>query len=386
MKLRIQIEKKLVLQSFLTFFTLCLLQLTTWIPLRFWGAWGGGNFLDTWQILRYGKCYESIGILVYQNSGTNCSNYLYGRTLLQVLNFFKIDISYTQFFGYTFLFLLAISLTMIFPVVNQRDFIIYILVLLSPPVMLLADRGNFDILIFFILIQVAKSLTRENFLLGYLLLSITTLLKYYTAPVFLLLIFYSKLTRHRILGVVLLLICSGLAFRDISITDADFPHGASAQFGFTVWGEYLNKFSSTQVNNIQIFSIATAIFISILIFTFLSTKNFPRPKMELKQSSDFKVFTFWIFLTVSVSCYFGGMNFDYRLIYFASTILLLTKIFYHKFSQILVNLLVIILWLSFPSGGLQPIGDLVLEIAVSYTIIWLGTEAVKKIKHLVTKN
>jgi hypothetical protein len=379
-------NKNLILQSCFAFISLSALQLTTWIPLRYWSAWGGGNFLDTWQILKYAKCYETVGLSVYENTGTECSNYLYGRTLLQLLSFLRIDASLTQFFGYTFLLLLAISLSMVFPIKNGRDCLVFTLVLFSPPVMLLADRGNFDILVFFILIHVAKSTARGNFLLAYILLSITVLLKYYTAPVFLLLIFYSKLPREKILGAVLLLTCSGLAFRDIAITDAQYPHGSDAQFGFTVWGEYLNKFSSTQVNEIQIYFISATVFISILILTFISSQKFVRQNFEIPNTSDWKSFAFWIFLIVSISCYFGGMNFDYRLIFFASTFLLVGRAHSCSFPQLLINSMVVVLWLSFPSGGLQPLGDLVVEIAVSYTLIRLGTEVTKKIKCSMTKH
>ncbi len=379
-------KRKLVLQSSLAFMALSALQLTTWIPLRYWSAWGGGNFLDTWQILKYGKCYETIGLAVYEDVGTNCSNYLYGRTLLQFLSILGIDVSLTQFFGYTFLLLLAIGLTLVFPITSRRDFLIFTIVLFSPPIMLLADRGNFDILIFFILIHVAISVARGKIFLAYILLSITVLLKYYTAPVFLLLLFYSNTKRDRIFGAFLLLLCSGLAFRDIAITDAQYPHGSDAQFGLAVWGEYLNKFSSMQVNEIQIYSICVTIFFSIMILTFLSIQKSTRQKIEIPKTSDWSIIAFWIFLIVSISCYLGGMNFDYRLIFFASTFLLAIRIQPSPLPQNFVNSLAIVLWLSFPSGGLQPLGDLVIEIVVSYTLITLGTEATKKIKYSMGKN
>ncbi len=379
-------KRNFVLQSTLTFISLSILQLTTWIPLRFWSAWGGGNFLDTFQILRYGKCYGTVGLSVYENNGTNCSNYLYGRTLLQILSILKIDVPLTQFFGYTFLLLLAVGLTMVFPIRNLTDFLIFAMVLFSPPVMLLADRGNFDILIFFILIYVAKFVSRGNFFIAYILLSATVLLKYYTAPVFLLLIFYSKLSRDKIVGIVLLLACSGLALRDIAITEAQYPHGTDAQFGFAIWGEYLNKYSSTQVNEIWIYSISTTIFISLLIFTFVLSQKFNKPELDFSDKLDWKKFAFWIFLAISISCYFGGMNFDYRLIYFASTLLLANRICSSSYSQKLIKVLAIVLWLSFPSGGLQPFGDLVIEILVSYTLLTLGTEAIKKNKYSLAKN
>lgn len=378
--------RKLVLQSSLAFISLCLLQLTTWIPLRYWGAWGGGNFLDSWQILRYGKCYETVGLSVYENSGTNCSNYLYGRTLLQLLSFLKIDVSQTQFLGYVFLLLLAVGLSMVFPIKSQKDCLTFVLVLVSPPIMLLADRGNFDILIFFILILVAKSVIRGNIYFAYGLLSFTVLLKYYTAPVFLLLIFYSKSTRDRIFGVVLLFTTAWFSFRDIAITEANYPHGSDAQFGFSVWGEYLNQYSSTQVNEIQKYAISAAIFSCILLVVLFTSKRFRLQEIEIDVACNWQTFAFWIFLAVSITCYFGGMNFDYRLVFYAATILLAIKVFPNLLPQPMVNSLMIVLWLSFPSGGLQPLGDLVIEVTVSYLLIFAGTQALRKTTSLKTKN
>jgi hypothetical protein len=374
-------KKTIIFQASLAFVGLCILQLTTWIPLRYWSAWGGGNFLDSWQILRYAECYESFELSVYENSGSNCSNYLYGRSLLQLLAYLRVDVTLTQFFGYTFLLFLAVGLTLVFPIKNQRDFLLFALVLFSPPVMLLADRGNFDILIFFVLILVAKSAACKNFFLANFLLSITVLMKYYTAPVFLLLIFYSKILKDRILGIVFLLTCSGLALRDIAITAAPYPQGSDAQFGFAIWGEYLNKTLSTQLSEIQSYSISTVFLISTLFLTFIFSQKYTGKVIEIANTSDWEILAFWIFLIVSISCYFGGMNFDYRLIYFASTFLLARRVLTNSYPRALENSLIIVLWLSFPSGGLQPLGDLVIEIAVSFTLIILLTEARKKIKY-----
>jgi len=383
MSLKILTNRNLVLQSTLAFASLSFLQLTTWIPLRFWGAWGGGNFLDTWQILRYGKCYETVGLSVYENSGTNCSNYLYGRTLLQLLSFLRMDVSQTQFIGYVFLFLLAVGLSMVFPIKSQKDCLTFVLVLLSPPIMLLADRGNFDILIFFILILVAKSVVRKNIYFAYALLSFTVLLKYYTAPVFLLIIFYSRLSRERILGVILLIATAWYSLRDIKITEAQYPHGSDAQFGFTVWGEYLNKYSSTQVNAIQKYAISAIAFGLILLVVFSITKRLQLQVINIHKDYNWQRVAFWIFLIVSITCYFGGMNFDYRLIFFASTFLLANHVFPNPLPRPMFNTLIILMWLSFPSDGLQPLGDLIIEATVAIILMITGSAALKK---LVTEN
>jgi len=385
--MNIEIAKKhLVTQSALTFVLLSCLQLSTWLPLRFWSAWGGGNYLDTWQILRYAKCYEEVGLSVYENSGTTCSSYLYGRTLLQALSFFGLDTSATQLIGYTFLAILAIGLSLVFPVHNKRDFITFTLVVCSPPVMLLADRGNFDIVIFFVLILVAKLTALKKFYSAYILLTITVLMKFYTAPVFLLIILLSKLPREKIFGAILLLTNVVFSLRDIAITQTKYPSGSDAQFGFTVWGEYLNKYSRTQVNIYEKYSISIIVFSVIVFLTYFIIRTRLHTPLSVTQTYTWQFIGFWIFLIVSVSCYFAGMNFDYRLIFFAATILLASKILVGVQPNTQTSYLIGMLWLSYPSGGLQPIGDLAIEVAIACTAVILVLEVKRNLRKYLRLN
>lgn len=379
-------KKHLLIQSGLTFVLLSLLQLSTWLPLRFWSAWGGGNYLDTWQILRYAKCYEEVGLSVYENSGTTCSSYLYGRTLLQTLSFFGLNTSATQLIGYTFLAIMAIGLSLVFPVQNKRDFLTFTLVVCSPPMMLLADRGNFDILIFFALILVAKLTALKKFYSAYVLLTITVLMKFYTAPVFLLIILFSRHPREKIFGAMLLSISTGFSLRDIAITQTKYPSGSDAQFGFTVWGEYLNKYSSTQVNIYEKYFISIIVFSVIVLLAHFIIRTGVHTPLSITQTHTWQFVGLWIFLIVSVSCYFAGMNFDYRLIFFAATILLSSKLLVGVQPHTQTNYLIAILWLSYPSGGLQPVGDLAIEVVIACTAIILALEAKRNSRRCLRLN
>jgi len=362
----------LLLQTSATFSVLSILQITTWIPLRYWGVWGGGNFIDTMQILRYGECYKTIGLSVYGDSGINCSNYLYGRTLLQLLSILGINSSWTQIIGYVFLLILAVGLSMIFPVKNPSDCWLFLAVVLSPPVMLLAERGNFDIIIFFLLITTAKMAARNNYYLAFILLALTVLLKFYTLPIFLLLIFTSKQFQQRLFGTCLLLVLAITSIRDIAITKADFPHSSGGQFGFTVWGEYLNGYSSTQINEIQKYILSFLVFALIFLVGIYFYQKTQSPEMNEHKplvKLHWESFAFKIFLVVSISCYFAGMNFDYRLIYLAATLLLIKRDFSNFHAKYINVCLLAALWLSFPSGGLQPIGDALIEGMIAYFFV-----------------
>ena len=165
-----------------------LMQLTTWIPLRYWHIWGGGNFIDSQLILNWSKCYETMGNYVFKSYG-DCSGYVYGSTLLKVLSFFKVSVSTTQAFGFLLMFILALSISYkMNTLVKYREDPLIILIVLSPPVLLLAERGNFDVLMFG-LISFAGLLFARNYQVWALIpLCLATLIKFYSLPLFV--IFY----------------------------------------------------------------------------------------------------------------------------------------------------------------------------------------------------
>jgi hypothetical protein len=248
------------------------MQLSTWLPLRFWSAWGGGNFLDTWQVLNYSKCYESIGIQIYSSEVGNCSNYLYGRTLVQVLNQLNIGPSFTQVFGYAFLLILAFVITYVFQVEPVSDFVIISLVLLSPPILLLAERGNFDILIMFSLVIAVQLSEKNRNIYALAVIFGATLLKYYTAPLLLLFVIY-KPTKIKLLAIPFFIISALLILRDTLITEADYPHGAGSQFGLTVWGEFLNSYNSTKGTQLRNILVSLFVFIILLFLSYILMKR-----------------------------------------------------------------------------------------------------------------
>jgi hypothetical protein len=77
---------------------------------------------------------------------------------------------------------------------------------------------------------------------------------------------------------------------------------------------------------------------------------------EDKNNVDF----FNLFFLCHAICFFSGMSYDYRLIFLAvSGIYFLSlKTSSAGVDSLVKVLLVISMWLTYPSGGLQPIGDL----------------------------
>ena len=349
------------------------MQLTTWIPLRYWSVWGGGNFIDTWQVLNFANCYKEIGLDVYRIDVGDCSNYLYGRSLVQTMAFFNIGPELTQFVGYLFILVFAIVISSIFPVENKYDFVWLVVVLTSPPILLLVERGNFDILVL-VGILLSTYFTRKKWEIATLLtIFIITLMKFYTAPLLILFILFGKSMKVRIIAVTLFIISILLISRDIQITESAYPHGASGQFGMKVWGEYLNLYDLTSGSDTRNTILSGAVFalfclIAILIYRILPSKA----SFKLRDITILKKVTdkSQLFITTFICCYLAGMNFDYRLAILACAILAHVKTLEISKRQPYFLFLALCLWLSYPSGGLEPLGDLVLEIGLVFFIIY----------------
>ncbi len=366
--------KVFTIQTSCIFLYFSFMQVTTWIPLRYWSIWGGGNFLDTWQVLRFADCYQEIGLDIYRTDVGECSSYLYGRSLVQALAFFNIGQDMTQLVGYLFLLLFAISISSVFLIGSKSDALILILVLLSPPVQLLAERGNFDIVVIFGL-SVATYLTRRKHeAAAVFVIFIITLMKFYTAPLLLLFTIVGKQLRTKLIAAVLLASSAIVIQRDIAITDTAYPLGAYSQFGMKIWGEYLNLFNLTSGSDSRNLAISLIVLLfccfSIVLFKKWINLIIEFPPIWQKNASQLFFLTF-------IASYLAGTNFDYRLtILFFAVFGYLQSI--EKSKQLpYVIFLIVILWISFPSGGLQPVGDLILELGVATYLVSVWSSRLK---------
>ncbi len=348
------------------------MQLTTWIPLRHWSVWGGGNFIDTWQVLNFAKCYKDIGLDVYRIDVGDCSSYLYGRSLVQTMAFFNIGPDLTQIIGYLFILVFAIVISSIFLVENKYDFVWLVIVLTSPPILLLVERGNFDILVLAGILLSTYFTRKRSEIVALVIIFIITLMKFYTAPLLILFIFFGKSMKVRIIAVTLLTISILLISRDILITESPYPHGASGQFGMKVWGEYLNLYKLTSGSDTRNTILSGAVFalfclIASLIYRFLLSKaifnlrDSTLPKITIDKSQ--------LLIITFICCYIAGMNFDYRLALLACAILAHVKTLDIGKRHTYFLFLALCLWISYPSGGLEPLGDLVLEIGLVFFTI-----------------
>lgn len=355
------------------------MQITTWIPLRYWRIWGGGNFVDSDQVLRWADCYTQIGNAIFESNGV-CSGYLYGSTLVRILNFLSLSPTNTQALGYGFMFFLAASIAYTASFFNnfKANPILFVIVI-SPPVLLLAERGNFDILMMLLVISASILFARDFQILALFPLALASLLKFYTLPLFVLFLILNRGTKRKIITALVSAIVFTRILLDFEMIESKYPSEFSGQFGASIWARYLKQLgfrdSGFLINHISGF----VILVLVAVLTIMVLKRLNTFNLTLCVGQENERVVFYTIFGTHVCCYLSGMNIDYRLIF-----LFLASLFYLiRFSQqddldsrIILCLTVMSLWLSFPSPGLEPLGDLAIEVL---TVI-LGVRFIQLIK------
>ena len=359
------IKSFLNISSLSLFLFFVIMQLTTWIPLRYWHIWGGGNFIDSQQILMWSKCYETQGNLVFAKEG-ECSGYIYGSTLLKILSLLKVDVTATQIFGYLFMFVLAVTISFkVNTLTKYRENPFIILIVLSPPVLLLAERGNFDILMF-ALIGSAGLLFGRNFQIWALIpLALATLIKFYSLPLFLLFFLLNDNKKKKITTFVLATGVSTRVFLDFELIQSTFPSGYSWEFGASIWARYLTRLNVPDLGEL-VNNLSGLVILSLVVgFTLFTLKKRMRVNLPQDSGQQNKRILFYSFYATHLSCFMLGMNFDYRLIFLAMASMIYLDSFRMAKDSNSILILVLTLmsvWLTYPSTGLEPLGDLTTEV------------------------
>ena len=234
----------------------------------------------------------------------------------------------------------------------------------------------------FILIFISSILILKNrFLLALMLLCICSLVKFYTIPTLILLsIFYAVKRNRKIASQIylfpILLIC---AFDVWNVSY--FPSNAQNFFGAPIFGEYLMFLISGANSHVNIVfgqSIGICLFIfASVVFVKLASINDIYPILGRDDSNRNSIILFSINFLVFFSCYFAGLNIDYRLIFIAAATLAFLTIkpnLDNRYVYPIALTISIILYTSYNTYILQPIGDFFILIITAYFTVFFYKE------------
>jgi hypothetical protein len=354
---------RFTLTSLIIFFIGLAQQASNWAVLSYWKIAGNESFMDLRSVLQAADCYEKEGFRIYSHEFGNPCAYNYGSLLIRILDFLHLGSDNTEVLGIVFIACVSIAIGSIELISDKKGLAGYLflgLLVFSPPILLLMERGNIDTLILITMTFTAYFTTKKRYVISTFLILLMSLIKFY--PIILLFNLFLRIKNmmFRIIVIIVFLFAAAQIFYDQS-RGPGFINIFWASFGASVWGIYLGYLGLTIPYKFSLlmglFLFSAAIFIVRKFLIKLAADDsqplvFKNPTAEI----------FFIYATtIHLFCFLAGMNFDYRLAFLLlSNLPIIYSTNFSKRIRVVIGAsLLASLWLSYNLHELQPLGDLV---------------------------
>jgi len=352
--------------------------LLNWPLLRISRIKGQFNFEDFVTIFTSAKCFQTIGLQIYvpDESRPLCF-YPYGRSFIFLIDLLRIPASFAPIIIVLVSLLILYGVARLLGKTTYFEKSLFVLFFVSPPLWLGFERGNADLLICFLVLSSAYLASLNKSLFAIWVLIISSLIKFYTFPLLLFVLWKHRPKVNKFLLSIGLLALSFVMFTDIQAQNLQQP--GSFAFGSPIVAFWINALSSNLNLGIkeitphvgQLIGILLVIIISIFFF---KTKFISNQVLALTVG-DLQRNCFTYFGVVFVTCFLLGMNYDYRLIFsLLSGLFLITSQNSQKvWKSLIACIWLLSLWLSVFSFGLSPKKHLLLQwVGNIFTFITAG--------------
>lgn len=279
---------------------------------------GADPFGDLTTVIKSADCYVNYDFKgMYSKVLPDACNYLYGNLLIFLLVSMGVTVSFAPFIA-GMLTLIYISIAfMLFRNLPFWKLAIALLAIASPPIWLLLERANFDLLIFILLYGAAIASAKSRFGLSAIIIAVTALIKFYTLPLLLVPFLRSGL-KGRLLVASIGIVTATVIALEVSVRPS-FP-----AWIFPAWGSPTPLLTFQFVGLFPDYKLALASGLLLLLIGSVVIYRFWGPEIKnfidkdffdfVGSSSPSDQFSILSGLTFLI-CYLSGMNFDYRLVF-----------------------------------------------------------------------
>lgn len=342
-------------------------ELAAWPILKLWNIYANRGFIDLQSPLHHIECFvHGEDFQVLRSNAAPCGGYWYGSTLIYLGKILNLS-THSK---YLIAAAILIPLTYFLVSYGQRLYIkadllgriLLLAAMFSPPSILLFQRGNLDGLIILMLLFAIKLFegSQKSVLVGWLMILLATLFKFWSIPALFVSILWIRNLFFKVTAFISAVIVAFVVFKEYRSVDFGnaFPTAENI-FGWRFFSLTINSTKSYSVNPPWSLTLDIIMLFLILTCCFLLMKQLSKHGLlsDLKSSlgNEKEV---WILGSSFVFCYFASSNVDYRL----TTLLILAlsvlvKIENLQVSNVILLLISTTMWLTYPSGKLQLIGD-----------------------------
>lgn len=284
-----------------------------------------------WSVILNANICQIKGFDVYLDNPCDQWNrkHVYGEVLLKIPFIAKFPKFYFVILPIIFNYLFIYTVVSFFNFKNKLEYLTTFLFLLSVPVIMAIERANIDIIIFLMMVLIAKN---QKLLLNYLLLILVTISKFYPISMAIIFLFKKKL-KNIILNMIFffLIVLLILFFQSdqlIKIFNNQSQFSSSGIYGFSFFhGINCIKDFNIYVRGkdytwIKYFYISIILIIPLIITMVLNLRNISTNNSILKLffTNSFENRLYILSTTVTLICYFSFSSFPYREIFFLGLI------------------------------------------------------------------
>lgn len=329
------------------------------------------DFQDLNAVLYNSDCYQTIGWKIYETqTGDPCQNYVYGSALIRTLDFVNLGSSQRLLVGWIAMALISIVLAILVSELYSKSKTVFALGLvasISPPVVLLAERGNFDWLVFVCIYLSALCFSKNLKALGYFVLFFSSLLKFYTFPLLIIALLFMKTRKEFYLAFLLSCVALSQIIVDLLHLRSIYIGAWFAAFGNSIWSKYLVRLDlNLGIVEATLLGISLTALLMVFLFKFVKPEIPVLSKPEhFSQMDYFAIFSSITFL----GCYFAGLNYDYRLIFLIPSLWFIVGMAPSFRNKSIVGLFLLSFLFSYNVNYFQPIGDLAINIIVAFELL-----------------
>ncbi len=256
--------------------------------------------------------------------------YNYPRTWL-CLSYFGLNTEHTFFFGLVSIILFFCGIFIILSRANNKTVGAIFFAILSPAVLLGIERGNIDLIIFFIVI-LSVSLIQKFYKISAILILLGVALKLF--PIFAVTIFLKLKRGKSVLFLISILSLSLLYFfisySDLLLIRAITPRSSICSYGKDVLWLFLQNYGANFSFIVRIISHVFVIFVFIFSFFTLITDRIS--SISISKGLYFDLFRAGS--CIYIGTFLLGNNWDYRLMFLIFVIPQLLEWFNHKEKRV----------------------------------------------------
>jgi hypothetical protein len=364
-----------------------LLDSLNWPMLKFTNVYANKGFIDLASVLHHVDCYRNVGASVYLDGKYNsCGGYWYGEQLLQLASWLGISSTNVRIIAFILIVLFGTTLGLFFQnlcgnKVTRAEWRIFVLTFVSPPLFLLLQRGNLDLLIISLTIIAILMQDKLRGWFTFLVLSLATLFKFYSFPALFLSNFAFKRKTDRFLGIVFTITILFLTYHSYRkvVWPALVNQDPNNSFGLRFLSVWVNYTETIVVSNPERLALdILAVGLGISFFAIVKTRNL----IVIPKTNSYSTLMVATYLGV----FFVSMSPDYRLVLlqlvYLSLILELNKSGQREAANLYFYMIFIISWLTYPAGKLQIVGDflaMISAIFLLYTMLRLSYMKIMKL-------